>query len=365
MTAARDEAKTLFADMYAPLIGPETPAKNIFAAAEALELAGQVARAAELYQLFLEVQGKDRSLIDFIADPRPLLQATADIAAPGNTFDLAGPFNPAYKPEAKGKDQKIWEQALFADYLYDADDFRAAMAKRLNLEENNIRKEEKRNFGVALQALRVYRSKLYEPKKRVLQQHFDAGIKAIDKLEGLVTEAYLRYEVTERLLNFFRDGDEPQQAIPLARELFAYDPSRVRFQSAMVDTVLISHRETGDAGGGLTEPLEEALTIAVNLRKRFRDGTDTVGYWNARVQVLELQVALGQIESVRDKTLALQLASRSFPWLECFEVFDQALESGIAGQTWISIDDVPWTSFHDGQVWSMGQRMVKRWRWAE
>jgi hypothetical protein len=349
VTRVRDEAKSLFADVYAPLMNEETPAKNIYAVADALQAGGQEARAAEKYELFLRVQGKDRELIDFMADPRPMLKEIADIAAPGDRFGLAGPFDVAFVPEAKGKEQANWEAATFADFLYDSDEFREAMVQRKDIEKLGIRNEKGRNYAAAIQALRIYRTKLFNKQRVALGQNFAAGEAALKRLEKIIQSAYLRYLVMERLLEYYRDGEEPQKAIPLARELYAYNPRSRKYQSAMVDTVLVSFRMNGDVGGDMQAQLEEARQVAVGMRESLSDGQDSVALWNARVQVYELSIALGEGDKVGDRELKRHMNARRFPWFECFEVFDEALALGIPGQTWLAPEQVPWQLLHDGQ----------------
>ena len=85
----RAQAKFNFADLFAPLLNRESDTNSIYSVALALMESGQDKRAAQLFELFLSVQGEDQALLDFMADATPTLKAIRNQIAPQNQFNLA------------------------------------------------------------------------------------------------------------------------------------------------------------------------------------------------------------------------------------------------------------------------------------
>ncbi|MCS6970327.1 MAG: hypothetical protein NZ552_04875 [Planctomycetes bacterium] len=273
---------------YADLIEPTFDAKSrldlILQVANVLWELDEQARACRLFQLYLDGSAGDSELAALRDRPRETLAALDAILRA--------------RPELRAK----WE--LVVDLLHDDPELSRKILE-LDLPESEWR-EQKRDYVRAVAALRELRGDV-ERVRLSLGNDYKTVDEGLKKLEGQLQQLVREVSVMQRLAAGLRGLGEKAKANALYEKLIAYDPTNPEFLAAAVE-LTIDRLRAGEAVAAAD--LEKARIKAARVRDSAQNGSPT--YWTAVIQVLELSVAMKDLDLV-NRRLRFDAVNQSTP----------------------------------------------------
>lgn len=129
-------------------------------------------------------------------------------------------------------------------------------------------------------------------------------ITAVGEVDAVVRKLLGVAQARQRLAESYRAIGRPESAIPHLQQLCAQEPEEQDHRLALVLAIHASQQPSSRA------ELEQARTLAVQIRAARQGTTDKAGYWEASLLVLEFSLLLGDHRLV-DDTLAFMSRNRS------------------------------------------------------
>lgn len=255
-----------FAESFAPTIDAQTPAGNLMALGNAWQDLGEQAKAIAPYEQYItRIQG-EQAVAEFLRDRSAWLAPRTEVVSTRAEF------------------RTRWNQ-IVASCVGDGDrsppDLRAAATTMVAVKAD------------------------IDAAKAILgaESHLRL-ITAVGDLDAVVRKLLGVALARQRLADCYRATGRPEAAIPHLQQLCAQEPDDQGHRLALVLAIQASQKPSSRAD------LEQARTLAAQIRDARQGTTDKVGYWEASLLVLEFSLMLGEHRLV-DDTLAFMGRNRS------------------------------------------------------
>jgi hypothetical protein len=266
-------ANRAFADLTEPTLSARSNPPLLFAVASVLWELEEQQRAVRLFELYMARIGDDPAVAALRDNPRDALATLDALISP--------------RPELR----KAWGEVR--DLLIDDPE----LAKRIIEQDLPSERwgEKKRDYLLAVQASRTLREEATKNRMAIgpSYQAIDEGLK---QLEAQCTQLGRVISVKSRLAAAYRGMGMKDKATELYQQLIAYDPTQPDYMAATVELTIDKLRS------GVV-PTNEVLTSERVKAARVRDAAPPTSptYWTAVIQVLELSIALKDMQLVNNR----------------------------------------------------------------
>lgn len=300
-------AKGAFANLYFPIIivnAENEKPDTIIATADQLWDIGDKERALQLYERYLVYLGNEADLKAYSADPKAAIEAVKAKVAVTNRLQEPWDF------ASKGS---------IPDYLLDPPGFMDEYVKADF--DPNTHPNSKINYGRAYQTIDEFAAEL-ERMKTQLGDRYEPVMTELNAFRETVKKLALGIKVRLRLIDAYNELRELDKAVAMAESMLQYDPLDRIVVQAYVDGVLASI-----AAG--TPPARDTMLDARNRAVFLRDGAkqDPKAYWAFALQVLELSLAMGEVD-VLNQSMAAWGRNLKNPGEELLKAVDAAFQPG-------------------------------------
>ncbi len=248
------------ADLLEPQLDERSDPRVVLFTADRLGDLGERARAARLYECYLRNLGADAACTRFANARAAVLDDLGSMVI--------------QRPELA----IVWKQV------------RAAL-------------EPAPDYERALQAMRGLSAKVAGIKTLMRADDHRVVAERLAVFQRTLESLAQGMRVKARLAGFYRDLGRTEDARALLSELTAYDPEDPRFMAQYVEGVIADWSAPWTVSA---QVLEKARTIAITLRDRPQE--DPTAAWTARIQVMELSIALNDLNPVNNILRRMRVA---------------------------------------------------------
>ncbi len=268
------KARAAMADLLAPTLTPKSDQNMIRLVADTLWDIEMHAKSRPLYEILRANLASNGAANSFRANPKPELDRL------GALF--------TQRPELK----VLWE--ALRDLLEDKQPIKQWWENGRPLSEFGEKPIDYLAAYPQVLALRKAIDAIRDKIGAELHKQFSDQAEALAKVAETLAQDI---RTKERLAECYRESGASPKAQALFSELFDYDPYNREYSSAYVELVIDALKNPSE---GKPVPnkdsLAKARSIAVDNRDILREGSEK--WWIAVTQVLELCVAMGELEPV-------------------------------------------------------------------